>query len=45
MRSPHVKAAEQWHRRDGPDFYRAGVQVLVPRWHKAAERDGDYVQK
>ncbi|PSN54517.1 hypothetical protein C0J52_10215 [Blattella germanica] len=35
-----VNAAKLWLRRAGPDFYRAGIQALVPRWHKAVERDG-----
>jgi hypothetical protein len=29
----------------GPEFYCAGIQALVPRWRKAVERDGDYVEK
>jgi hypothetical protein len=28
-----------------PEFYRAGIQALVPRWHKGVESDGDYVKK
>lgn len=40
-----VNAAKLWLRRAGPDFYRAGIQALVPRWRKAVERDGDYVEK
>jgi hypothetical protein len=30
---------------DAPEFYHAGIQALVPRWGKAVERDGDYVEK
>ncbi|PSN51230.1 hypothetical protein C0J52_10543 [Blattella germanica] len=40
-----VNAAKLWLRRAGPDFYRVGIQALVPRWRKAVERDGDYVEK
>ncbi|KAJ4442634.1 hypothetical protein ANN_04223 [Periplaneta americana] len=40
-----VYAAKEWLRRVGPDFYRAGLQALVPRLRKAVERDGDYVEK
>lgn len=30
-----ITATKQWLRRAGPEFYRAGIQALVPRWHKA----------
>lgn len=40
-----VHAAKQWLQHVGPDFYRAGIQALVPRWRKAVERDGNYVEK
>ncbi|KAJ4440364.1 hypothetical protein ANN_08503 [Periplaneta americana] len=40
-----VHATKEWLRRVGPDFYRGGIQALVPRWRKAVERDGDYVEK
>jgi hypothetical protein len=40
-----ITAAKRWLRRAGPEFYRAGIQALVPRWRKAVQRDGDYVEK
>jgi histone-lysine N-methyltransferase SETMAR len=40
-----ITATKQWLRRTGPEIYRAGIQALVPRWHKAVERDGDCVEK
>jgi hypothetical protein len=40
-----ITATKQWFRRTGPKFDCAGLQALVPRWHKAVERDGDYVEK
>ena len=40
-----MHAAKEWLRRVGPDFYRAGLQALVPRLRKAVERDRDYVEK
>ncbi|PSN41262.1 hypothetical protein C0J52_14348 [Blattella germanica] len=40
-----VNAAKLWLRRAGSDFYRAGIQALVPRWRKAVEMDEDYVEK
>jgi hypothetical protein len=33
----------QWLRCTGPEFYYVGIQVLVPRWSKAVDRDADYV--
>jgi hypothetical protein len=30
--------------RDGPEFYRAGIQALVPRWRKTVESDRNYVE-
>jgi hypothetical protein len=40
-----ITATKQWLRCAGPEFYRAGIQALVSRWHKAVERGGDYVEK
>jgi hypothetical protein len=40
-----ITATKRWLRRAGPEFYRAGIRALVPRWRKAIERDGDYVEK
>jgi hypothetical protein len=40
-----ITTTKQRHRRAGPEFYHAGIQALVPRWHKAVERDRDYVKK
>jgi hypothetical protein len=34
-----------WFRIAGPEFHRAVIQALVPRWLKAVERDEDYVRK
>jgi hypothetical protein len=35
----------KWFRRAGPEFNHAGIPALVPRWRKAIERDGGYVEK
>jgi histone-lysine N-methyltransferase SETMAR len=40
-----VTAAKQWLKDAGGEFYRAGIQALVPRWRKAVELNGDYVEK
>jgi hypothetical protein len=40
-----ITATKRWLRRAGPEFYRAGIQTPLPMWHKAVERDGDYVEK
>lgn len=40
-----VTAAKHWLKHAGSEFYRAGIHALVPRWRKAIERDGDYVEK
>jgi hypothetical protein len=40
-----IEATKQWINCAGPEFYCAGIQVLVPKWHKAVERDGVYVKK
>jgi transposase len=40
-----ITATKRWLRRAGPEFYHAGIQALVPRWHKAVERDAAYVEK
>jgi hypothetical protein len=40
-----ITATKQWLRCAGPEFHRVDIQALVPRWRKAVERDGDYVEK
>ena len=40
-----VTAAKQWFKDAGGEFYRAGIQALVPRWRKAVQRNGDYAEK
>jgi hypothetical protein len=40
-----ITATKPWIRRAGPEFCPAGIQALVPKWHKAVERDRDYVEK
>jgi hypothetical protein len=40
-----ITTTKRWLRRAGPEFYRAGIQALVPRWRKAVEGDGYYVEK
>jgi hypothetical protein len=37
-----ISASKRWLRWAGPEFYHAGIQT---RWHKAVERDADYVPK
>ena len=36
-----VKAAKQWLKSAGVEFYRRGIEGLVPRWRKAVAIDGD----
>jgi hypothetical protein len=40
-----ITATKRWLRRTDPEFYCAGIQALIPRWCKAVERDGYYVEK
>lgn len=40
-----VTAAKQWLKRAGSEFYHTGIHALVPRWRKAIEKDGDYIEK
>ena len=40
-----VKAAKEWLKGAGVEFYRRGIEALVPRWRKAVTNDGDYVEK
>jgi len=40
-----VKAAKQWLKGAGAEFYRRGIHALVPRWRMAVANDGDYVEK
>ena len=40
-----MTAAKQWLKDAGQEFYRAGIQALVPRWRKVVELNGDYVEK
>jgi hypothetical protein len=37
--------AKKWLKSADPEFYRAGIHALDPRWRKAVERDGDYIEK
>jgi hypothetical protein len=36
---------KKWLRVQDSDCYRTGIHVLVSRWRKAVEVDGDYVEK
>lgn len=38
----HVR---QWFRDQPTDFFRQGIEKLVPRWDRCAEKLGDYVEK
>jgi hypothetical protein len=40
-----VASVKKWLKSADPEFYRAGIHALAPRWRKAVERDGDYVEK
>jgi hypothetical protein len=40
-----ITATKQWLTCAGSEFYGAGIQALVPTWHKEVERGGDYVKK
>jgi hypothetical protein len=40
-----LEEVKKWLRVQDSDWYRTGVHVLVSRWRKAVEVDGDYVEK
>ena len=40
-----VPASKKWLKAAGEEFYRTGIQALVPRWRKAVELNGDYLEK
>jgi hypothetical protein len=40
-----IEAVRKWLRRQDKSWYRQGIHALVPRWHKAVQVDGDYVEK
>ena len=40
-----VTAVKQWFKRARSEFYPTGIHDLAPRWCKAIEMDGDYVEK
>jgi histone-lysine N-methyltransferase SETMAR len=40
-----IKEVRKWLRRQYKSWYRQGIYALVPRWRKAVQIDGDYVEK
>jgi hypothetical protein len=40
-----IEAVRKWLRRQDKSWYWQGIQALVPRWCKAVQVDGDYVEK
>jgi hypothetical protein len=40
-----VMVVKQWLQNTGPEFYHEGIKALVPRWCKAVQHGGDYVEK
>jgi nitrate reductase assembly molybdenum cofactor insertion protein NarJ len=40
-----IEAMRKWLRRQDKSWYQQGIQALVPRWRKAVQVDGDYVEK
>ena len=36
-------AVKKWLYEQSPEFYEAGIHVLIRRWNSAIERGGDYV--
>jgi histone-lysine N-methyltransferase SETMAR len=40
-----IEAARKWLPRQHKSWYRQGIHALVPRWCKAVQVDGDYVEK
>jgi hypothetical protein len=36
---------KKWLRVQNSNWYKKGIDALVSRWRKAAEVDGDYVEK
>jgi hypothetical protein len=40
-----IEAVRKWLCRQDKSWYRQGIHALVPRWRKAVQVDGDYVEK
>ncbi|KDR22890.1 hypothetical protein L798_14745, partial [Zootermopsis nevadensis] len=40
-----IQAVRTWLRAQDKSWYRQGMHALVPRWRKAVQVDGDYVEK
>jgi len=40
-----IRAVRTWLHEQETSWYREGVHVLVSRWNKAVDVDGDYVEK
>jgi hypothetical protein len=40
-----IEAVRKWLCRQDKIWYRQGIHALVPRWRKAVQADGDYVEK
>jgi histone-lysine N-methyltransferase SETMAR len=40
-----TEAVRKWLRKQDKSWYQQGIHSLVPRWHKAIQVDGDYVEK
>jgi hypothetical protein len=40
-----TEAVRKWLHRQDKSWYRQGIHVLVPRWRKAVQVDGDYMEK
>jgi transposase len=40
-----IEAVRKWLCRQDKSWYLQGIHALVPRWHKAVQVDGDYVEK
>jgi hypothetical protein len=39
-----VSAIRTWLRQQGKEWYQSGIRALVPRWHKAVELHGFFVE-
>jgi hypothetical protein len=39
-----VIAVRAWLRQKDKESYQSGIQTLVPRWHKAVELHGEFVE-
>jgi hypothetical protein len=40
-----IEAVRKWLRRQDKSWYVQGIHLFVPRWRKAVQVDGDYVEK